>query len=276
MYGTYGSNYSPTLYANGSFFNPNSIIDKTSMSISMWKTTLKIGIAPIIESSNGEGNTVSNKDTVAVFLVPIKAKMLADLITEFMADRTKSNIGIPAGGNNNRIITISNGKDFNENAGDDSIVLRIVEVDKDTHAVKVSIMYEFATGKYPAISGFNEKTSDFSADMEKFKYAEINAFVNILNQYYAAMTNTQAFATLDAVYPYLASIGERVGADLKNTFHRNSNNGFFSNSSSFGGNQSSNSIQQDAGNSQNGYTNGFANSPNNQFSGGLEGLMSGE
>ena len=64
----------PTVYGY-SFFNKESIIDKTMISFSMWRNNLKISISPVIESENGE-TRYDTKSGISVYLTPQKLKCL--------------------------------------------------------------------------------------------------------------------------------------------------------------------------------------------------------
>ena len=64
-----GQGYSPTEYGY-SFTNPDSTIDKTNLSFSMWKTTLQVRISPLVETGNNEYRA-DRKNTITAFLISL-------------------------------------------------------------------------------------------------------------------------------------------------------------------------------------------------------------
>ena len=76
-YSNYNKDYCPTVYG-AVFSNKNSEIDKTSLSFSMWQKTIKITIAPLIETIDGDVK-VDYKGSIGAFLSPTKAYIFSNM-----------------------------------------------------------------------------------------------------------------------------------------------------------------------------------------------------
>lgn len=203
----------PTIYGY-SFFNKESTVSKTMMQFSMWKTTLKIAIYPLIESDSDEVK-YDRKNGCAIFLVPAKAKMLADIIKGFKQDQKKYNgMSIPAG---QGLISIVSGEYFGKKDAGPCIIIR--KVNYSTGQVELSYAFETRQKLYNVVTAYDEKTGKFDQDFEQFKDLDLDMIVNQLEAYYHAMTNAFAFSTIDNMYPYLDKIASKLGVDLNSNFN---------------------------------------------------------
>ena len=247
-FGSYGSGgqaqQSPTVYGYA-FFNKESIIDKTMMSFSMWKTTLKIGIYPLIETDDDQIK-YDRKNGASIFLTPQKAKMFASVLQYFKDNYTDNltacdNQGIAAG---QSLISICSPEFMGKDAKTAGPAIVIRRVSKEGQ-VESSYAYECKQNFYNTINGFDEKTGKFDQDFSKFNMLEIDMIMTQLNEYCRAMSNTVAFTVADALYPSLDKIAAKLGVDLNS----NHNGGTYKNNSYFsGGNQSSGGASAPTGN----------------------------
>lgn len=217
--------FSPTVYSGFNLYNPTSKIDKTCMSFSMWKSTLKVSIIPVIETESvNDTPKYDYKNAISIYLTPIKAHLFAKILEQFKLNPTKyNNYGISTP---QSIITVdipqTFGKDYN------GTVISIRRVGENGN-VEASYSYECSSDNFSAVVGFNSKNpKEFTQDTEIFKNEEIDAIINQLNSYYEAMSNANAFATLNILYPYLDKIAAKMGVDLSNN-NRKSATGFFTN-----------------------------------------------
>lgn len=259
---TNSNQYGPTVYGFA-LHNPYSVVDKTMLGCSMWKGSIKLAISPAIE---GDSDTVryDRANSVAIYLTPPKAHMLARLLRDYLQDRDKYNgSGIPSA---NKLVTIQKGSDLVKTgdeekkamAGD---VLMIRQINTEG-TIENSYAYEFRRNVYGFIQKFNSETGKFEQDFTRHADLDIEQLITQLEQYYMAMTNAVAFTVADTLYPCIEKIANKLGVDLVSSNYGNSyrsNTYFNSNNSSSNGTVSNSYVQQ---------------SPNSQYaSGGLEGLM---
>lgn len=218
--------WSPTVWGF-SLFNPTSKIDKTSISFSMWKTTIKVAITPAIESVGDEMLRYDYKNAVNIFLTPLKAYRFAQILRNFKKDPDKYNtFGIPTP---QAIITVEKPDMFNHPEGGPVISIRRVD---DQGNVELSYSYECNKDALASVVGFNAANpKGFTQDTELSQDTEIDCIITQLEQYYYAMTNCQSFAILNQIYPYLDKIAVKMGVDLSGYNKRTS--GFFANNSGF-------------------------------------------
>lgn len=223
MYSSYGANNSPTI--NGfAMFNSESIVDKTMLAFSMWKTTIKLGIYPVIESENDEIR-YDKKSGIAIYLTPIKAWNFAQLIRAFKRDPEKYHgKGIPSG---QQLITIEDpAKGFNKPGAGPCIVIR--KINPETGSMESSYAYETRKEQGTVIDSYNEKNATFTQSIE-FPQIELDLIIMQLENYTKAMTNTYAFTVVDAVSQPLEKIASKLGVNLDSGYTNNNykNNSYF-------------------------------------------------
>lgn len=259
-FGSYGNQnqVSPTLYGF-SLFNKESTIDKTMMSFSMWKTTIKLAIYPLIESDDDQIK-YDRKNGIAIYLTPQKAMMFAQILRDFRdkwqtEDLEKvDNSGIVSG---QSLIAICSPHFFKKDpktTGPSIIIRRVTE---DGH-VEASYAYECRVNFYNAIKDYDEKTGKYKQDFDRFNNVEIDSIIMQLETYFSAMTNSVAFTVAESLYPTLDKIASKLGVDLNSNY----NGGQYKSNSYFGGNNNQNRQQQ-----SNPGTAGYT-------TGSLEGLLS--
>lgn len=219
--------WSPSVYGF-SLYNPTSKIDKTSIGFSMWKTTMKVSITPAIESTGDEMPKYDYKNSVSIFLTPLKAYRFAQILRNFKKDPDKYNtFGIPTPLS---IITVEKADSFNHSDGGPVISIRRVD---DNGNVELAYSYECNKDALSSIVGFNPSSpKNFKQDTELSKDSEIDCIITQLEEYYYAMTNAQSFAVLHQMFPYLDKIASKLGVDLSGTNKRNAS-GFFNNTQGF-------------------------------------------
>lgn len=206
-YGGYANkDYCPTLYG-ASFSNKDSEIDKTNLSFSMWQKTIKINIAPLIETVDGDIK-IDYKSSAGAFLSPTKAYIFSNILKGFRDDPEKfNNHGVASG---QALITICTPEVFGKKTT--SPIINIKKITSEG-GVEQSYSYEIKTD-YNAVLGFNEKTGQFKQDFDSYKNTELDMMIIQLDEYVKAMTNTQAFANVVATFPYFDKIALKLGVDL--------------------------------------------------------------
>ena len=215
--------YSPTVYSGYAMYNPVSTIDKTGLTFSMWKTTLKVSIIPVIESGagNDEPAKYDYRNSATIFLTPSKAHMFATILKKFKEDPEKySNYGVNTP---QCIISVDSAKTFGKDTNDPVITIRKLG---DAGNIELSYSYECRNDFYSSVVGFSASSpKDYKQDFEMFKNLDIDMIIEQLEQYYVAMTKTIAFTVTHELYPYLDKIAAKVGVDLSTNYQRKS--GFF-------------------------------------------------
>lgn len=209
-FGTYNASYSPTIYGSA-LFNKDSIVDKTMLAFSMWRSTIKIGIYPLIDSEDDQIK-YDKKNGLAVFLTPIKALTFAQILKDFIADPKANHArGVPAGTNLITIEDPTRANSFNKPNANPVIVIRKVN---ENGSMESSYAYEIKSDPNFSVKDFNEKTGSFVHDGENFKTIELSFIALQLEEYAKAMTNSQAFAVVDTLYPVLDKIASKLGVDI--------------------------------------------------------------
>jgi hypothetical protein len=218
--------YRPSVYGY-TMKNPESEIDPSRLSVTMWKDTMKIAIAPKIESDNDEFARYDAKAAALIYLNHSKARIMAEVLKSFIQDPKKySNCGVRAGSG---ILTVSTGEEFDKKSS--CIIIRTVNKEGQ---VESSYAYEFKHKYHHSVKGFNEKTGEFERDYEPFETLEILEFITQLEEYYKAMTGCVAFSVIDSMSwqqnrlnENLAKIASGVGVQLNSGQKASRGNSYF-------------------------------------------------
>lgn len=229
-------NYSPSVSSGYRFSNPESNIDKTSLSFTYWNKLLKVSIAPRKEM---EGDTIAfdYDNAGAVYLSHTKAFMLYKEMINFLELYKKgeapSNVGVNTGAEG--LIYICNGKEFNA----DGPCLVIRKIDENGNCTS-TFVYEFRRDVHSSVLNYIEKTKSFESN--NYELLEIEQIINLLKSYYEAMTMAIAYSVQEAnkydnsrMNTKLKIIGEKLGVEFtkqNDNRNRNSNTSYFTNAKS--------------------------------------------
>lgn len=226
-------NYSPSVSSGYKFSNPESTIDKTSLSFTYWNKLLKISIAPKKET---EGDTISfdYENAGTVYLSHTKAIIFYKEIMRFLEEYVKGTSVTNAGVNTGKdgLIYICDGKEFN--AEGPCLVIR--KIDEKGHSVS-SYLYEFRRNLHASIINYEEQTAKFES--RYYDLLEIEQFANLLKSYYESMTMAVAYSIQETnkydtsrMNTKLKIIGEKLGVEFKAQSSSNTrtvNNSYFTN-----------------------------------------------
>lgn len=220
---TQTQSYSPTEYGY-SFSNPDSTIDKTNLSFSMWKTTLQVRISPLVETGNNEYRT-DRKNTITAFLIPTKAVIFADILKKFKEDPDKyNNYGVASG---KSLLSVINPKSLGKD--EDGCIINIRTITSEG-TVENSYSYE-TKHTFNSVMGFNDKDGSFKQDFKTYANIEIDMIIKQLEEYAKAMTNTVAFSVTNSQFKYFDRIATKLGVDLVgNNNYTTRNRSYFDNS----------------------------------------------
>lgn len=224
--GSVYGNQLQTPTVNGyTFANKESVIDKTMLRFSMWKTTLRISIYPLIESDSDEVK-YDWKNGVSIFLVPAKAMMFAEILKKYKEDPIgTSNNGVASG---QGLISVVNPADYGKPDAGPVISIRKIN---EKGQVELSYAYELKHNFYNAVIGFDERSGSYKQNFENFNMLELDMFIIQLEQYCAAMSNAYAFASLQQAYPIYDKIATKLGVDLNSNYNSGyANKSYFANS----------------------------------------------
>lgn len=227
-------NYSPSVSAGYRFSNPESNIDKTSLSFTYWNKLLKISIAPKKET---EGDTIAfdYDNAGAVYLSHTKALMLYKEMVNFLEmykqGAAPANVGVAAGAEG--LIYICDGKEFS--AEGPCLVIR--KIDENGNCTS-TFVYEFRRETHSSIVNYKEKTKSFESNA--YELLEIEQVINLLKSYYEAMTMAIAYSVQESnkydnsrMNTKLKIIGEKLGVEFgkqsDNNRSRTSNSSYFNN-----------------------------------------------
>lgn len=221
--GSYGNQIGPTV-TGFQLYNKDSVVDKTMLSFSMWKTTIKIAIYPLIESEDDQVR-YDRKNGLAIYLTPMKAFMFANIIRDFKKNPHNTNTrGIFSGTNLITIEDPTNPNGFNKPDAGPIIVLR--KVNSDNGTMEASYAYEIRFDNAAIIENYNEKNRNFVKNVEEFKFIELDMIALQLEEYAKAMTNATAFAVSDSLYGCLDKIASKLGVDLNSAYNANNGGGY--------------------------------------------------
>ena len=224
-----------------SMSNSKSTIDISRLSISYLSSNLKVNNQPKDNAaSNEEATKYDTKNGIVIYISPLKCKMFAREIRNFLSDPvTYNGVGVVS---QNSIVTVSNGVEFGKNTP--VLVVRKVS---DTGEVESSYAYEFKVGYHFSVRGYTGGT-DFETVYDDYNKLEIEQFIDTLESFYIASNNAIAHAVADR-FSYdmnrfnnkIETIAQAMGVqvnDKSNSEKRKYNNtSFFSNSN--GGSSSS-------------------------------------
>lgn len=216
-FGNYSNNkkqgpYDPTVYSPYKFNNARSTVDQTQLSIQFWNNSLRILIAPKNTDSPEDQPTFDIKNSISVYLNHAKARMLHDVLKNFMANPEEyDNTGVVAGSS---IISFTTGKGF----GSKFPMVIIRKVDESGN-ITSSFAYETKGDYHFAVKGFTETCKEY----EKLYYPnlELESLLTVLEEFVKAETRAMAYSVLDAFKfdQYRTSIkinriGEKLGLDM--------------------------------------------------------------
>lgn len=240
-YGNYSNNkdankpFDPVTFSAYRMNNGESSVDKTCISMSLWKQMLRIGIFPRKENTD---EMVFDMDAgIMVYLNHSKAKIFANELRNFLRDPALYNgAGVPSG---TGIITVSNGSEF----GSKNPVIVIRKLDEIGNVTSM-IAYEIKSDFYYAIRGY-DGGKDFTKDTETYRNLEIEEMILMCEEYCKAMTYAVAHTVrdnmrydVDRIKNNLSSIAEKLGVETNRTSSRgssyNSSTNFFNNAGSNG------------------------------------------
>lgn len=226
-------NYSPSVTSGYRFSNPESTIDKTSLSFSFWNKLLKISIAPKKETGNDD-IAFDYENAGSVYLSHTKALILYKEICKFMEEyktgNCQNNVGVSSG--KDGLLYVCTGKEFN--AEGPCLVIR--KINEKGECIS-TFVYEFRTGLHNSIFNYEEKSKNFDARF--YDLIELEVFANLLNEYYRSMSMAVAYSIQESakydtsrMNTKLKIIAEKLGVEFNkpgSNYSRASNNSFFSN-----------------------------------------------
>lgn len=206
--------YRPTVYGYA-MSNTESEIDKSNLSFSMWKSTMKIAIAPKVETSKDENPEWDRKAAAVIYLNHSKARIMAEVLKGFVkSPKAFNGKGVWAGAG---LLTVSTGEEFSIQAP--CLVIR--KINGENGKVESSYAYEFKRNYHHSVAEFNEESGEFARDYESYDNLEILQIITMLESYYNAMTGAVAFSVADnlsfsqnRVNDSLAKIASGVGVEL--------------------------------------------------------------
>lgn len=227
-------NYSPSVTSGYRFSNPDSPIDKTSLSFSYWNKLLKVAIAPKKETEDGS-IAFDHDNAGAVFLHHTKALIfyheIIRFLEEYRAGNAPKNVGVSSGSEG--LIYICDGTEFN--AEGPCLVLRKID---DKGNSTSTYVYEFRKGVHSSVINYTEKDASFESRF--YNELEIEQFATLLKSYYESMTMATAYSIQEAgkydasrMNTKLKVIGEKLGVEFNkqggNEKTRTTNLSYFSN-----------------------------------------------
>lgn len=233
--------YSPVLYSKYGYSNPDSKIDPSRLSVSMWGGLLKLAIQPMSKDSTPDNPSYDIKNSGDIFLSHTKAQLLANEIKLFLSDpKEYNNRGVST---NKGLIVLDNGIEL---TGAYNPLLIIYAISEDGN-INSQFIYDFKTKYHYMIRNFNEKKPDMFVK-EFDPNIEIVQLVNLLEDYYRAMSGAYAYANIEygkfdysRINTKIGLIAEKLGVEFKDPNNqRRQTRSVFDTSSGISGDKSNN------------------------------------
>lgn len=210
-----GGGYDNSLSLNGKI-RFNNRTEHLSLSTGYWKNCLKITLSDEV----AEGNNIRYQERVTIFLSPMKAMILRDVLTKWMNSpkTNKSYVGVNTGM-----------KDIK------TTILFFNDEETHTRAVNICKMYLDGSIKENNVMHFNTEdyhNSVMYKDIQSKNYTkeyhndlEIQALITILDEFVKAMTAAQAFVVGDTlrydnnrISNQLSAIMTSMGINQRSTY----------------------------------------------------------
>lgn len=217
-------------------------IDPSMLSISYWNGLMKVSISPMLPNPTTE-HKWDKDNAIAAYVNHTKARTLAWVISDVL-DPNKPDVhsgGINTG--TDGLICFSDGKEV----GLDHPCIIIRKIDPNDGHVISSYIYEFKFNYHYAIVNYNP--NDASHKKIYYDDIEVSQFVEVLNEYYKAMTNAVAYTVIDRskydtsrINTKLDSICENLGIDYRDgkaNYSRKGGSSYFNKSNGEGSTPSS-------------------------------------
>ncbi len=236
---------SNTTYSSYSFSNPE-FMGGSKLSFTYFNRVLKITIAKKVASANSDYASYDKENPAYCYVSFAKAKILYDLIQQMKVDKNIHNVCVET---NQGLLMVSDGVEY----GSESPCISITKADNSGNID--TIVYQTKSNYHKGACNYD--TGSGSYDDKYFDSFELEAFENILIQYYNAATYAVAASVMEAnMYKRNAmasavyAIAEKVG--VKNNYNGGGNSGGgYSNKSSFLNNNNSNGSSSTNGNKGN-------------------------
>lgn len=178
--------YIPVYYSEYGTGNQDGI-DPSALSYSFYNRMLKLSISPL-KMNNGDKVAYDHDNAAIAWLTHTKARMLYNEIKRVLAGEI-SNGGVTTG--KEGLVIFTNGKELGVNA----YCLSINKIDENGNVLS-SYAYEFKSKYHYSVENFNPK--DASHKKHLYDNIEVQQLLDVLEQYYLAMTGATAYSVMDA------------------------------------------------------------------------------
>jgi hypothetical protein len=196
-YNNNGKNqYTPVYYSQYNTANKDGI-DPSALSYSFYNRMLKLTISPA-KPESGDKVSYDHENAAVAWLTHTKARMLHDQIKKVLEGKIE-NGGVNTG--NEGLVRFIDGKELGVN----NYCLIINKIDEAGNVLS-SYAYEFKSKHHYAVENFNPK--DASHKKAYYNNIEVEQFLDLLEQYYLAMSGAMAYSVMD---------GFRFTTDANNT-----------------------------------------------------------
>lgn len=211
-------NQKVNVYSGYRFSNTEQV--KSGMNISFWSDLLKIGIAPLKQTSGSEYPMYDRESEVAVYLTPQKAKILANEIHRFIAGDF-DNTGVTAG---TSFVSISKGDAYEQPAP----VVSIRKFNKALSEIEAEAIFVVRTQFNFAVHNFDMAKVDGDHDFDTYKNMDLENLATVCDEFYRAMSHAYAYSVIDRqayannkMNASIAAIAEKLGVSTGGNFVNN-------------------------------------------------------
>lgn len=213
-------NQKVNVYSGFRFNNTEQV--KSGITFSYWSDLLKIGIAPLKQTSGSDYPMYDRESEVAVYLTPQKARILSNEIRRFI-EGDFENTGVTAGSS---FISVSNGAAYEQEAP----VISIRKFNKDLSEIEAEAIFVVRTQLNFAVHNFDMSKVDGDHDFDTYKNMDLENIAMICDEFYHAMSHAYAYSVIDRqsytnnkTNSTIMAIAEKLGVSTGGNFVNNNN-----------------------------------------------------
>lgn len=190
------------VYSNYNISNEDGV-DPSALSYSFWNGCLKVSIAPKLDNPTTKRKW-DHKNAAVAFLNHNSARILREEALKVL-NGEQNNGGVKIGSKaTTTLLSFSNGEEVGANGY--CLIMRSIE---DNGTINGTYVYEFHSQYHYGVKNFQADTSKFSKTY--YDQIEVTQFLDMLEQYYLAMTNATAYSVMSQMKFETSRLNTKIG-----------------------------------------------------------------